>query len=73
MLLRENLPFMAEFFNPQCSSVDLKDKTDLDSLSNVDVYYEKWVKQCAQSAKQYDESTLWQKRFLQPENFNIEI
>ena len=27
----------------ECYSVDLKDKTDLDSLSNVDVYYEKWV------------------------------
>jgi hypothetical protein len=33
----------------ECYSFDLKDKTDLDSLSNVDVYYEKWVKECAES------------------------
>ena len=58
---------MAKFFNPhhncdkeqmttkhlkECYSVDLK--TDLDSLSNFDVYYEKWVKECAESAKHSD-------------------
>ena len=38
----------------ECYSVDLKDKVDLDSLSNFDVYYEKWVKECAESAKHSD-------------------
>ena len=82
----------------ECYAVDLKDKTDLDSLSNVDVYYEKWVKECAESAKHSDFQKLWEvlmirvtseaicetagsmmnqhcgkNRFLQPENFNIEM
>jgi hypothetical protein len=37
-----------------CYSFDLKGKTDLDSLSNVDIYYRKWVKECAESAKHSD-------------------
>ena len=44
----------------ECYSVDLKDKTDLDSLSNVDVYYEKWVKECAESARHSDFQKLWE-------------
>ena len=28
----------------ECYAVDLKDKNDLDSLSNVDVYYEKYLR-----------------------------
>jgi hypothetical protein len=44
----------------ECYSFDLKDKTDLDSLSNVDVYYEKWVKECAESAKHSDFQKLWE-------------
>ena len=35
-------------------------QTDLDSLSNVDVYYEKWVKECAESAKLSDFQKLWE-------------
>ena len=71
---------------------------DLDSLANVDIYYEKWVKECAESAKHSDFQKLWEvlmirvtseaicetagsmmnqhcgkNRFLQPENFNIEM
>ena len=82
----------------ECYAVDLKDKNDLDSLSNVDVYYETWVKECAESAKHSDFQKLWEvlmirvtseaicetagsmmnqhfgkNRFLQPENFNIEM
>ena len=82
----------------ECYSVDLKNKTDLDSLANVDIYYEKWVKECAESSKHSDFQKLWEvlmirvtseaicetagsmmnqhcgkNRFLQPENFNIEM
>ena len=82
----------------KCYSVDLKNKTDLDSLANVDIYYEKWVKECAESSKHSDFQKLWEvlmirvtseaicetagsmmnqhcgkNRFLQPENFNIEM
>jgi hypothetical protein len=113
MILRENYHLWLSFSIPtkncvkaqmttkywkECYSFDLKDKTDLDSLSNVDVYYEKWVKECAESAKHSDFQKLWEvlmirvtseaicetagsmmnqhcgkNRFLQPENFNIEM
>ena len=43
-----------------CYAVDLKDKNDIDSLSNVDVYYEKWVKECAESAEHSDFQKLWE-------------
>ena len=67
-------------------------------MTNVDIYYEKWVKECAESAKHLDFQKLWEvlmirvtseaicetagsmmnqhcgkNRFLQPENFNIEM
>ena len=73
-------------------------RLSLDSLANVDIYYEKWVKECAESAKHSDFQKLWEilmirvtpeaicettgsmmnqhsgkNRFLQPENFNIEM
>ena len=82
----------------ECYSVDLKNNIDLESLANVDIYYEKWVKECAESAKHSDFQKLWEvlmirvtseaicetagsmmnqhcgkNRFLQPENFNIEM
>ena len=37
----------------ECYSVDLKNKTDLDSLANVDIYYEKWVKECCKICKTF--------------------
>ena len=67
-------------------------------MANVDIYYEKWVKECAESSKHSDFQKLWEvlmirvtseaicetagsmmnqhcgkNRFLQPENFNIEM
>ena len=67
-------------------------------MANVDIYYEKWVKECAESAIHSDFQKLWEvlmirvtseaicetagsmmnqrcgkNRFLQPENFNIEM
>ena len=46
MLLRENL-FMAEFFNSH-------------QKQKVDIYYEKWVKECAESARHSDfQKTNW--------------
>ena len=44
----------------ECYSVDLKNKIDLDSLANVDIYYEKWVKECAESSKHSDFQKLWE-------------
>ena len=44
----------------ECYSVDLKNNIDLDSLANVDIYYEKWVKECAESAKRSNFQKLWE-------------
>jgi hypothetical protein len=51
---------MTTKYRKEYYSFDLKDKTDLDSLSNDDVYYEKWVKECAESAKHSDFQKLWE-------------
>ena len=51
------------------NSVDLKNNIDLDSLAKVDIYYEKWVKECAESAKHSDFQKLWEVLMIRVTSF----
>ena len=94
---REDFVTFYRLLLPQSLFMQKRERVEV-ALSNVDVYYEKWVKECAESAKHSDFQKLWEvlmirvtseaiceiagslmnqhcgkNRFLQQENFNIEM